>query len=275
MMRLGSLLVTFVLVACSGPASTATPAIPAAPAATPAPALERVTRVLDGDTVEIGAERIRLKGINAPEKGECGADRATARLSELVEGGVRVDRRGTGDRGRSLAYLWSADGIAIHTDLARAGLVLAYPYGQHDDQTEAIAAAEQEARVAASGLFDPAACGPRLQGASAVAIAAVVHNPPGDDLEVGAGEHVVISGPPGTDLSGWTLKDTSASNRFVFPKGTTIPPVGTLRVHTPCGEPRAEALFMCRKGAGVWNNGGDVAFLLDPSGNLVSERPTP
>ena len=248
---------------------------PAAPALLPAPALEQVSRVLDGDTVEVAGERIRLKGINAPESGECGADEATALLEDLVSGGVRVDRRGSGDHGRTLAYLYGGDGTGAHTALAAAGRVLAYPYGDYDDQADGIAAQERAARQAHRGLFDPAACGPPAVAAGVVRIAEVVNNPAGDDLAVGAGEYVAIAGPPGTDLSGWTLKDTSAGNRFTFPAGTRLPDGGLLRVHTPCGDSTPEALFWCRKGAGVWNNTGDVAFLLDPAGNLVSDLATP
>ncbi len=269
-MRSGSLLAVFVVLAACRPApqsSTPTP--------TPAtPALEVVTQVLDGDTVDIGDERIRLKGINAPEKGECGSDAATKKLAELVAGGVRVDRRGTGDRGRTLGYLYSADGTAVHVALTRPGLVLAYPYGQHDDQADAIAQAEEAARAESLGLFSPEGCGPKLEVAALVSISELVQNPPGDDLAEGAGEYVAISGPPGTSLAGWLLKDTSAGNRYPFPKGTVLPEGGVLRIYTACGEAAPDRLFWCRKGAGVWNNGGDTAFLLDPSGNLVDERPT-
>mgnify|MGYP002629633775 CR=1 FL=1 len=240
----------------------------------PTPPLERVTRVLDGDTVDLGAERIRLKGINAPEKGECGADKATEALAALVAEGVRVDRRGTGDRGRTLGYLYGADGTAIHTALARPGLVLAYPYGDNDDQAAALAEAEQAARVEHLGLFDPHACGPTLAVSALIEISELVQNPPGDDLADGAGEYVAISGPAGTALSGWVIKDTSAGNRFSFPAGTVLPEGGALRIYTGCGAAAPDRLFWCRKGAGVWNNTGDTAFLLDPSGNLVDERAT-
>lgn len=268
-MRIGTPLAFLVAVLCGCPPAPR----PVAPTPT-APTLERVTRVLDGDTVDVGEERIRLKGINAPEKGECSADESTAMLKTLVAGGVRVDRRGVGDRGRTLGYLFGADGAAIHVALARAGLVLAYPYGDEDDQATAIAQAEQAARSDALGLFDPHACGPTLAVAALVRISELVQNPPGDDLASGAGEYVAISGPPGASVGGWMIKDTSAGNRFSFPEGTVLPEGGQLRVYTGCGESRADALFWCRKGAGVWNNSGDTAFLLDPSGNLVDERPT-
>ena len=53
-----------------------------------------VTRVVDGDTVELGnGETVRLVGIDAPETGECGHDRAADRLARLVLGQpVRLGR---------------------------------------------------------------------------------------------------------------------------------------------------------------------------------------
>lgn len=47
----------------------------------------RVTRVIDGDTVELRNGRgVRLLGIDTPEEGECGYDAATRHLERLVLG---------------------------------------------------------------------------------------------------------------------------------------------------------------------------------------------
>ncbi len=47
-----------------------------------------VTRVIDGDTLDVTrggvTERVRLIGINAPEREECGYDEATAALADAV-----------------------------------------------------------------------------------------------------------------------------------------------------------------------------------------------
>ena len=84
--------------------------------ALPSPALavpaEQV-RVIDGDTVAIGQERLRLLNIDAPETSSprCPAEaaageRATTRLKELTAGGVMVVRSGDRDRyGRTLGRL--------------------------------------------------------------------------------------------------------------------------------------------------------------------------
>jgi endonuclease YncB( thermonuclease family) len=53
--------------------------------AKPPPPTFVVTRVVDGDTVELGSgDTVRLVGIDTPEVGSCGADRAAASLERLV-----------------------------------------------------------------------------------------------------------------------------------------------------------------------------------------------
>jgi len=44
-----------------------------------------VVEVVDGDTIEVGGVgRVRIIGIDTPERGECGFESATQRLAELV-----------------------------------------------------------------------------------------------------------------------------------------------------------------------------------------------
>ncbi|MFN3681146.1 MAG: thermonuclease family protein [Nitrospira sp.] len=51
--------------------------------------------VIDGDTLQIGAERIRLRGIDAPELNEPGGWAATQRLKELLSvGSIHLIPRG-------------------------------------------------------------------------------------------------------------------------------------------------------------------------------------
>jgi endonuclease YncB( thermonuclease family) len=84
-----------------------------------------VTRVVDGDTVELeGIGAVRLIGVDTPERGDCGFDEAT-RFTEQRIGGERVryvlgrERR---DRyGRLLAYLFDSPGRMHNLSLARAG----------------------------------------------------------------------------------------------------------------------------------------------------------
>lgn len=46
----------------------------------------KVTKIIDGDTLQIkGGERIRLAGVNAPEKPRKGGVAATRKLGELTK----------------------------------------------------------------------------------------------------------------------------------------------------------------------------------------------
>lgn len=73
----------------------------------------RVTHVVDGDTIDIDTgERIRLSGINAPEAGECYADKATRALETLVLGKeiyLEHDFEEKDKYGRTLGYLYVND----------------------------------------------------------------------------------------------------------------------------------------------------------------------
>ncbi len=87
---------------------------PAPAAATSPPAKPKrrtyvVTRVVDGDTVDLGnGQTVRLAGIDAPERGECGYAKATRNLEKLVLG--KKVRLGESDEdtdryGRLLRYI--------------------------------------------------------------------------------------------------------------------------------------------------------------------------
>ena len=49
-----------------------------------------VTRIIDGDTIEVGNNTVRLLGINSPEKGEIGYNEAKAFLQAVSGGAERV-----------------------------------------------------------------------------------------------------------------------------------------------------------------------------------------
>lgn len=72
-----------------------------------------------------------------------------------------------------------------------------------------------------------------------------------------------------TDMSGWTLRD-AAGHAYTFPQGTVAQPGATIRVRTGEGDDSATDLFWNR-GAPIWNNLGDTAFLYDSNGTLISQ----
>jgi endonuclease YncB( thermonuclease family) len=104
------------------------------------PAAGVVTRVVDGDTLEVaGVGRVRVIGIDTPERGECGYEQAAADMAALVLG-ERVQlvpgARDDADRyGRLLRYVEvdGADaGLALLADgLAQARYDSRDGYGEH------------------------------------------------------------------------------------------------------------------------------------------------
>jgi len=89
----------------------------------------RVNCVIDGDTVWVDGEKIRLSAIDAPEiEGRCRferelAARARRRLSELLSSQpFTVARSGTDRYGRTLATLYLRDGGEVGTVMTREGL---------------------------------------------------------------------------------------------------------------------------------------------------------
>lgn len=59
---------------------------------------------IDGDTIRMGPERIRLRGIDTPELSEPGGQAARQRLEQLLqEGPVRIVPHGQDVYGRTVA----------------------------------------------------------------------------------------------------------------------------------------------------------------------------
>ena len=89
----------------------------------------QVVSVLDGDTIEVlnghHAERIRLSGIDCPEKGQAYGKRAKQAASELVFGKeVTLQTHGYDKYKRTLADVLLPDGTNVNQALVKARLVL-------------------------------------------------------------------------------------------------------------------------------------------------------
>lgn len=113
-----------------------------------------VIRVIDGDTVVIASdERVRLIGIDTPEKGQCGFDEAKQALEKLLASGPATFYSGTtSDKDkydRLLRYI-EVEGIDVGLNLISNGFAIARydsrdGYGPHDRESEYIDADENSA----------------------------------------------------------------------------------------------------------------------------------
>jgi endonuclease YncB( thermonuclease family) len=116
-------------------------------------------RIVDGDTIELSGTRIRLEGIDAPERGQecidgqkqpydCGAA-AVRTLVELAKGQtINCDATGEDRYGRTLAVCRLATGVDLNAELVRTGRAVAFRRYSTRYVTE-----EDEARRAHLGLW--------------------------------------------------------------------------------------------------------------------------
>ncbi len=238
-----------------------------------------VLSVTDGDTIRVdyeGAdEAVRLIGINSPEVGECFYAQSSDALATLVDGRSVLMVADVSDRdqyGRLLRYLYLPDGTFVNEDLVRQGFALARDYPPDSGEADRLAFAQSEAESESLGLWAPDACG-KADTSSGLRITEVVYDAPGDDNDNLNGEWVEITnqGSSAASMSGWVLKDESASHRYPFPNGFTLAAGASVEVFTGCGTDTTTDLYWCNTGSAVWNNGGDTAFLLDPGGNIHDE----
>ena len=124
-----------------------------------------VVSVLDGDTIEVlhnhPAERIRLNGIDCPEKGQAYGKKAKQAASELVFGkDVTLNTFGKDKYGRTIADVLLPDGTNVNHELVKEGRCWWYrKYARKDAVLEGL---EKEAREAKRGLWaDPPPIPPR------------------------------------------------------------------------------------------------------------------
>jgi len=123
-----------------------------------------VARVIDGDTIELNnSERVRLSGIDAPERGECFYLESREKLEYLIYGQekdsndviyLERDRTNRGKYGRLLRYVYDKDKRLINLLLVEGGYAEAYD--KYKDDTKRFAEldeAEQRAKAKALGIW--------------------------------------------------------------------------------------------------------------------------
>ena len=118
----------------------------------------KVVSVLDGDTIEVmhlgRAERIRLEGIDCPEKGQAFGNRAKQFTSRAAYGKVVTIQATKRDRyNRIIGTVCLPDGENLNQELVRAGLAWWY---RHFSTDRTLGQLEAEARANRRGLWKDA-----------------------------------------------------------------------------------------------------------------------
>lgn len=135
----------------------------------------RVDTVFDGDTLRlVGGDKVRLIGINTPERGRKGrpaqplAMEATASLKALIgpERGIFLrDGQDSRDRyGRRLAHVFDHEGNSLAAELLRLGMGFHVAISPNFADVKCLQAAETEAMAAGRGVWSETGFGPRSVG---------------------------------------------------------------------------------------------------------------
>lgn len=149
----------------SSVAPTTEPEVPPAPVVPPANGgvAVVVTDVIDGDTIDTSAGRVRVIGIDTPERGECNFGPASSLLSRLIaQSGnqvvlVAVPGKDDTDRyGRLLRYVDSPSGQDLGREIIANGLAIARydsrdGYGAHPREADYVALDAAVAQVPCPG----------------------------------------------------------------------------------------------------------------------------
>ncbi len=117
-----------------------------------------VVGVLDGDTIEVlhnqHPERIRLNGIDCPEKRQAYGQKAKHAASDLVFGKVTLHTFGKDKYGRTIGDVLLSDGTNLNQELVKQGWC--WWYRKYAPRNAVLQELEKEAREAGRGLWaDP------------------------------------------------------------------------------------------------------------------------
>lgn len=243
-----------------------------------------VTRVIDGDTIEVEIDgfrdRVRYIGMDAPEGVELGeplAAEATAKNRELVEGREVVLVKDVSNRDpfdRLLRYVLVGDTF-VNYALVKEGFASQATYPPDTACAEVFRQAEEAARAAGLGLWaaglavetQPAASAPSVS--ASVVISYIFYDGVVPRVESDEYAEITNQGSEAVNLGGWILNAGAPIQNFRFPD-FQLEPGETIRVYTNEVHPESGG-FSFRSEDALWNNKGDCGYLRDGQGNLVSE----
>ena len=119
----------------------------------PANAVEhRVEGIVDGDTVYLkDGTKVRLHGIDTPERDQPYGKQATRNLDKLIGRTVFVVERDTDRYGRLVGTLYTPEGVNVNLEMVCNGS--AWWYSRYAKNDRAMASCQDDAKEAGLGLW--------------------------------------------------------------------------------------------------------------------------
>ena len=224
---------------------------------------ERVSRVIDGDTVQLDdGRKVRYAGINAPEEGEPSYQESTQANNVLV-GNKEVDlefgRSKTDKHGRLLAYVFVGRTF-IQAELVKQGWALAMRAQPLPRYRALLLKHQEEARDHGLGIWTKSEHRGQL---------AVIEAHPRESRRQSASDEYVVFKNIGRtllDLTGWSVSD-EANRSYLIPR-FSLGSGKSLTLYTGPGKNTDQSLYWGRRKT-VWNKGGDTVIVKDATGHYV------
>ena len=115
--------------------------------------LKVIAKVIDGDTIELSdGTRVRLHGIDTPEYDQPYGKEATRELNKLLGRSVYVETTDTDRYGRTVAALWTSDGVNVNLEMVCRGA--AWWYERYAKRDTELRECQESARESNLGLWD-------------------------------------------------------------------------------------------------------------------------
>ncbi len=223
-----------------------------------------VSQIIDGDTIRLSTgEKVRLIGINSPERDQPYYAEATQKLSELIGDNQVTLKKDVTDKdqyGRLLRYIYVNDSF-VNLEMVKQGYAISYPFPPNTKHVDEFEDAEEEARNSQIGIWAPSPF--------TLTVSSMHADAEGDDSANLNDEYVVFENDGNSTIimTSWTVQD-EANNFYIFPE-LDFTNGSTLTLFTGSGTDTATQLYWGNDKP-IWNNDGDSLYLRDADGLLVT-----
>ena len=200
-----------------------------------------VTRIIDGDTIETSIGKVRLLGINTPEKNNMGYEEAGEFLKPLEGKEIELERgiENKDKYSRLLRYVFFGNKL-VNKEILENGFGSVYIYEQ-DKYLRILRKAEEKARQLEIGIWEKS----KSECADCILLVELNNKDPGEYVILGNKCEFSCS------LDRWTIKDDARNTKKL---DFSIEAFGNKKIE-----------YAGR----VWNDVGDSLYLRDDSGLLV------